>query len=381
MSYMNHKKRPFKSRLAAFMTGCMLITSAIGLTACSGSEAGKESQENQAGGQTQPSEIEEAVFNPHGSQADPGEKEETVHVKADPSGSPEEITVTTILKNFDKSDYLRDVSSLSHIKNSKGDEEFYQQEPYLMWDNHGEEITYEGTTDQDLPVGVKITYFLDGNPVSAQEIAGKTGDIKIRFDYANHTAQTVTVKDSSGNKSKVASIVPFAAISAVVLDEEIFSDVEVENGRLVSMDGMQAAVGMAFPGLQDALRLDTLEMTKDEEIDFPSFVEISAHAEGFALDFTATIFSGGLFKEMETDKLDDVDDLVDSMDELRDASREIVDGAAGLYDGSEEFSDYLQKFTEAVGQISDGAGSLSRGLNQVNSQTGTLHKGAAALQK
>ncbi|MBQ4045388.1 MAG: hypothetical protein II627_02975 [Lachnospiraceae bacterium] len=359
----------------------MLIASVMTLAACSGSGTGTESQKTQTESQSQPSEIEEAAYNPEGSLADPGEKEETVHVKADPSGNPEEITVTTVLKNFKSSDYLRDVTSLVNIKNSKGDEEFYLQDPYLMWDNHGEEITYEATTNQNLPVGVKVTYYLDGNPVSPQEIAGRTGDIRIRFDYVNSTSRTVTIKDSDGNQSKAASIVPFAAITAVALDEEIFSDVEVENGRLISMDGMQAAVGMAFPGLQDALRLDRLELMKDEDIDFPSFVEIRAHAEGFALDFTATIFSGGLFKEMETDRLDDLDDLVESMDELKDASKEIVDGAADLYDGSREFSAYLKRFTDAISQISDGAESLSGGLDQINRQTGTLTRGAAGLQK
>lgn len=370
--------------LVAVLTVCMMITAAMSLASCGRSETAGQPGENGAGDKIQTpdvEEIEEAVFNPSGSVSDPGEKEETVHVKADASGNPEETKVTTVLKDFEKSDYLRDITSLTEIRNSKGDEEFYSQDPYLMWDNHGEEITYEGITDQDLPVNVKVTYYLDGNPVTPEEIAGKTGDVRIRFEYANHTAQAVEVQDAEGKKSRIASIVPFMAISAVSLDEEIFSDIEVENGRLVSMDGMQAAVGMAFPGLQDALRLETLELTKDQDIDFPSYVEITAHAEEFALDFTATIISGGLFKDMETDQLDDIDDLVDSMDDLKEASAEIADGASDLYDGSSEFSGYLKDFTKAVDQVSDGAGSLSDGLGQVNSQTGTLTQGAAALQK
>jgi putative membrane protein len=30
---------------------------------------------------------------------------------------------------------------------------------------------------------VKITYYLDGKEISANELAGKSGKVKIRFDY------------------------------------------------------------------------------------------------------------------------------------------------------------------------------------------------------
>ena len=93
-------------------------------------------------------------------------KEETVYVNAASDGTPQEITVSDWLKNSASAGDLSDVSDLKDIKNVKGDETFSQNGDKLTWDTDDKDIYYQGTTEKELPVSVKLTYYLDGKKIS-----------------------------------------------------------------------------------------------------------------------------------------------------------------------------------------------------------------------
>ena len=92
------------------------------------------------------------------SDADAVYKEETVYVNADATGTIDDVTVSNWLKNSGSvSGSLTDASTLKDIKNVKGDETFKASGDTLTWNTDGEDIYYQGTTDQNLPVSVKLT--------------------------------------------------------------------------------------------------------------------------------------------------------------------------------------------------------------------------------
>lgn len=111
------------------------------------------------------------------------DKDETVYVFAKANGDVDNILVNETLKNRDKSDKIEDTTDLKDIVNVKGDETFTQNGNKITWDAAGNEISYQGTTDKELPVSVKATYYLDGNEISPEDLAGKSGKVKIRLDY------------------------------------------------------------------------------------------------------------------------------------------------------------------------------------------------------
>ena len=201
-------------------------------------------------------------------------KEETVNVKADPEGAPEKITVTTRLSGGEKP-LIKDRTSLSDIRNTEGDERYLLSENgELLWENLGEDIVYEGKTEKTLPVEVTVSYYLDGNKTEAEEMAGKSGHVKLRFDYVNHEKQ----KDV---------YVPFLCLSGVILDKDHFSDVTVDGGKVMKLADQTIAFGAAFPGLKESLRADS---TKDTD-KIKDFVEIEAECEDFSLEETVTLVS------------------------------------------------------------------------------------------
>lgn len=302
------------------------------------------------------------------------DKTETVYIKSDAEGNTKEITVETMLKHSSDGADILDRSNLTNIRNTKGDEEYSQgSDGSLIWENKGEDISYKGTSDQEPPVKVKVSYYLDGEPISPANLAGKSGRVKIRFDYENTASQTVTVK-----KKEYEIKTPFLAVSALTLSSDLFSNIEVTNGKLVQINDQNMVIGYAMPGLVDSLQLSDYEVTEDIEI--PEYVEVTADVKEFELEFTATVITPGLLEDFDTEDLEDADEFADGMDELKDGVDDMDEGVGELYDGLKEFYDYLDEYTSGVTKIRDATKQLWEGISKLDENSKALTDGAAALQ-
>lgn len=306
--------------------------------------------------------------------ASDADKSETVYVKADASGTIHEIKVQTDLKNNGTSKEIKDFSTLKDIKNTKGNESFTQSpDGTITWENKGEDIHYEGTSTEELPVNVKISYTLDGKSIQPEDLSGKSGKLGIRFDYKNTTEENVTI-----NGEEMTSPVPFAVISAMILPEDTASNIQVTNGKIFTMNDQSVVVGYACPGLKDSLKLTDYEPTED--ISIPESVEVTADVTDFEMDFTATVVSSGLFEDLEEDSFDDMEDAADSLQELRDASGKLADGAAQLLGGASTYQSYLGQYVDGVSQLAEGSDALDNGVTALNENSGKLVAGASSLQ-
>ena len=318
--------------------------SASAATNASTNAAGGSTTDTSAGSTASASAVDTAtaaaVWHESGMETD---KEESVYVLTDAYGTPTEITVTTGLKNPGPDAELTDVTTLTDIVNKEGDETYTKQaDGSILWENYGSDIHYEGKADtsSELPLTVTVTYFLDGKEVGADELAGASGNIKIRFDYKNNTQEN-------------GSITPFAAITGLMLSEDNAHNISVTNGASRYMDGEYLVYGFALPGVTAALDLDTMELTKEEEIDLHDFMEVSFEAEGFELDFTATMVSNGLLEEKDYDKvIDKLDELTDKLEDSADQVKDLKSKISKLKNGGEK--------------LRSGADSLYQGLSQVN---------------
>ena len=193
------------------------------------------------------------------------EKDQTVYVNADEKGNTDNIIVSNWLKNVSGDSSLTDTTSLKDIQNVKGDETFTQNnDGTITWAADGNDIYYQGTTDAKLPISVKLTYYLDGKEISPTELAGKSGKVKIRIDYENHSQQTMTV---NGKQESIHT--PFLMVTGMILPTDTFSNVEVTNGKVISEGKNQMVMGIGLPGLADSLKLSDLE--DFDELEIPGY--------------------------------------------------------------------------------------------------------------
>ena len=292
------------------------------------------------------------------------DKTETVYVDANADGSVKKITVKDWLRRNGDGEII-DFSNLKDIKNTEGDEEYTQNaDGTITWENKGEDISYEGTSNQQLPVTTKV-YYLDGEEIEAEDLAGKSGKVKIRFDYTNNESRTVNIDGKD-----VGVKVPFLAASMLMLPGDKFKNVKVSGGKVMADQDQSIVIGTAFPGLADSLELKDYEATKD--IDLKDYVEITADVENFELDFTATAISTCGLSDMKDGDLDDVNDMIDGVKEMTDASDELVDAMGQLSTGAGTLQDYLSQYTSGVSQVDAGAQALAEGLSELDEQVTTL---------
>lgn len=260
---------------------------------------------------------------------------------------------------------------MKDIKNVKGDETFETgSNNNVSWKSEGNDIYYQGTIDKELPVDVKVSYKLDGKSISPKDLKGKSGKVEIQFSYDNKSKQTVNV-----NGEDVEMYTPFTMVSAMMLSSDEYSNVSVENGKLISDGDKNIVVGVAFPGLANDLNLKDLDM----DIDIPETVTITADVKDATVGTSITMASAELMNEFGLDDIDSFDDLQDSIDDLEDATNQLVDGSKEAADGSKELADGAGTLNDGAGTLASGAGTLADGVNTLNEKSGTLVSGVNTL--
>ena len=274
-------------------------------------------------------------------------KQESVYVTANADGSIKTVTVSDQLKGAEGvTGAIKDISDLTEIKNVKGDETFDQSGQNLTWNGEGADIFYQGKTNKELPVGLKLEYELDGVKSAPQDIAGKSGKLKITLTYENRSYTTGNIQ---GTEEKIAT--PFLMATGFILDGEIFSNVEISEGGKVIDDGSKSIIlFVGLPGLKESLNLTGKIKEKVEDKLKDSFT-IECDVKDFAMKNTFTFASPNLLNSVvggdNDEKMIDIDKVDDKLDEL----------------------------TKAVDKIGDGTGKLKKGAKKLDKGTSTLVKG------
>lgn len=288
-------------------------------------------------------------------------KEETVYAKIDGSGSVKSVTVSDQLKNISSQSKLEDISDLQDIINVKGDEAFSAMGKSVVWDTADADICYQGTTSKKLPVGIQITYKLDGKNISAADLKGKSGHVVIRYTYEN----------KSGSKGKAAT--PFMMATGLILDEETFKNVTVENGRLISDGERNMVIGYGLPAMKNILGIE------EKDLDIPDYFEIEADVTEYEPVEGLTIATNSIFNDLDTDEFDSLDELNDSMDELQDASSQLVSGSGELKNGIDTLLASSGTLTDGIDQLVSGGGELQSGTSELADGSNELLDGSIKL--
>ncbi len=295
------------------------------------------------------------------------DKTEIVYGKLTAEGVAEKVTSEIVLHCRGQKGEIEDYSTLTDIVNQKGEEEYTRRGNTLIWQNLGEDIAYKGSAGRDLPVTLEAAYFMNEKRISPGELAGQSGEIRIRWAYTNHTA--------AGNGE---TAVPFTVLFILPLDEDIFSDIRVTNGRLIEMEGQSIVTGMAFPGWRECLPLQKSRLT--EELELTDYVEIQAHAEGFEMGVTTSVITAGIWEELDENTLRDLEDIPQQAQKFKTAIRSLVRGGEGLCEGSRAFQKGWEEYQRGVESLDTGAENLRDGLRRLNEEKYRMREGAAALQ-
>ena len=238
-------------------------------------------------------------------------------------------------------------------------------------DANGNETLNKTESSENAPVTMKVTYKLDGKEIKPEDLAGKSGKVTIRFDYTNNQKKTVTI---NGKKQTVA--VPFTMITGMMLPTDVFSNVEVTNGKLTKVGDNIVAVGMTMPGLKDTMNLKFNDKSLD--LDIPEYFELTADVKDFSLDMTMSVATSNLLSDMNADDIT-LDDLKKTVASLDDAATQLADGTVSLQDGTQQLSDAIPALTDGVDQLNTGASSLRDGIYAYADGAASAYEGSVSL--
>ncbi len=278
----------------------------------------------------------------------PASKSELVTIQAASSGAIQSIEVASELDNSAGASTVRDVTSLTSFTDIEGATSYYVAGNQVVWEakDNSDTISYTAATQATPPIEVSLTYTLDGQAVTPEDIVGKSGALTIRFDYTNRTG--------SGDVAGADGYVPFLCLSSFFVDSDVFQNIEVTNGRLIESGGRSAVVGYALPGLKGALALQS------DDVDIPDYVEVRADVSDFAMPQTVTLASSGVLGEIDMSSLN-TDEFAAASDSLESSMDALVEGSSTLTNALLQFASGAQSVSDGVIQLQDGASQLKDG--------------------
>ena len=290
-------------------------------------------------------------------------KDETVYVLANAEGEAKRVIVSDWLTNPDGEKDLADATTLKDAKAVKGSA-FLKDGVWYNAD--GADVYYQGDAEDALPVNLTVSYTLDGEAKTAAEMTGKSGRVTIRV--------ACDVKETKDGVK-----VPFAALTAALLDNDVFTNIEVTNGKFLDDGDRTVVVGWALPGLQETLKLDA------ETVTLPEYVEISAEAKNFEAPTTLTVVTNELFSAVDVDSIDatelteNINRLKDGMAQLKDGASRLADGVSALKDGAKTLADGATELKNGAEALKESANPLGDGVSQLNDGVTALETGSAQL--
>lgn len=286
----------------------------------------------------------------------PEKRSEVIHVQADEKGNAIKTTANITISGFEDLKVIEDHTDLKDISNAEGDEQLEVKDGSVYFENLGKSISYSGTSEKQLPVNVRITYYLDEKEMEPSELAGKTGHIRIRMDYENSTAY----KDVH---------VPFMCMSFLMLDKDKFRDVKVTHGKTSDMDDSTLVLGYAMPEIATDINQGLSEELK---LDVPSYVEIEADTSNFEMEFTETIITKGIFSEIKEEDLSDIQKLTDSMSKLGEAGNSLAEGGSELSKGYSQLAEGVKAYLDGMNKLNTGLKQIAEGSSSLNENAGKL---------
>ena len=313
----------------------------------------------------------------------PTEKTETVYSVLNSDGSISDTIVSSWLHDEDGINNIKETLNLTDVKNIKSNEKPSKDGNTYTWNAKGNDVYYEGTATKQLPVSVKIRYELDGQEISAKDMEGKTGHLKLTISFTNNYSE---VKNINGKSIVVHP--SYLAGGMLNMSTGKFSNVKCESGKIVN-DGTNEMLAFAnIPGLNETLRSAGLDKVNNQ-LGISDDVTVEADVNNFDLGSIMVGMTNEIDLASELGEIGSVSELTDGIDQLIEADDQLIDGSKQLYDGTTQLkeqaapltgsSDQVRQLSAGAIQLNDGVKALQTGISQYTAGASAINEGVNQL--
>ena len=308
----------------------------------------------------------------------PTEKTETVYSVLNSDGSISDTIVSSWLHDEDGINNIKETLNLTDVKNIKSNEKPSKDGNTYTWNAKGNDVYYEGTATKQLPVSVKIRYELDGQEISANDIQGKSGHLKLTISFTNNYSE---VKNINGKSIVIHP--SYLAGGMLNMSTGKFSNVKCESGKIVN-DGTNEMLAFAnIPGLNETLKSAGLDKVNNQ-LGISDDVTVEADVNNFDLGSIMVGMTNEIDLASELGEIGSVSELTDGIDQLIEADDQLIDGSKQLYDGTTQLKEQAAPLTgssDQVRQLSAGAIQLNNGVKALQTGISQYTAGASAINE
>lgn len=186
-----------------------------------------------------------------------------------------------------------------------------------------------------LPWSIRVSYALDGTPIRAEELSGKSGALEMQITIGK------------GSESLTDFYEHYALNMTVTLDGERCSGITAEGATIANSGTDRLLTYVALPS-PDVTYTITTDVT-----DF-AMVDISINGVPLGMDV-----------DIDTSEIDDkLSELQDGVSQLSSGSSQLASGASGLKGGAAELQSGTTTLTESTESLVGGAAQFSAGLDE-----------------
>ncbi len=310
--------------VAAVVVALVLLALAVPLTATPVMVNAEEASQNSTASQEIAGDIS-APVDVSGS----AEKQEVVYASLNNAGGMNSVYVVNVLKaaagqtvqdfgTYDQVVNLTDTSTINQLSDSVI---LTMPESETASDT---EFSYQGSVpNAQIPWNISITYLLDGQEISAEDLAGKTGSLELRIETAQN--QSVDPRYYENYLMQITCTLPMKNATNVKTDQ-----------GSIALSGSDVTVSfMVMPDADGSVSLSA-DVTNFEM----SGISFAAIPFSMALDFP------------------DTDSLVSQFDAL-------IDGTEQLHSGAQDLAAGVSSVDAATKQAATGAANLATGATQM----------------
>lgn len=291
---------------------------------------------------------------PAAGDGEPSEKEEVIYVTLDASG---ELVSAYAVNSFPGGE-ITDYGDYDSVRVLNTGDEIEYEDGIVNITTDAKRIYYQGGLKKvELPWDISLTYRLDGKAVTAEEIAGKSGEAEIRFTVTQNEKCAGTFYDD------------YALQASFTLPGDVFSDISAPDATVAAVGADRQLTYTLLPGEG----IDTLITATAENFSLPA-----VSVNGIHLNLNVDVNSDGI-KDQVGQLVDAASQLNSGASALYSGSQELQTGASGLLDGSESLQSGIAELDAGVAELQDGLIVMRDGLNELYASSGDLTSGAGQV--
>ena len=278
-------------------------------------------------------------------------KTETIYSNLNSSGEVKKTNYSVGLTNLDKGDII-DYTKLDEIKNVNGEEKFSRESEKITWKSTGKDIYYKGLLNDNLPITVNAKYYLNGEEKTIKDMIGKSGSIKMVFNFKNNSYDY-----NSGMYT------PFVVSTVSIINGKDNSNVNVSSGKVITTGNKNIVTGISAPGLYESTNIYELRnMDK---------ITITYDTNKFSMNDIYFVITPKLLEEVDLD-LSKVNNITSSLNTLQEGVNKLENGSNTIVEGQNNFNNGLIELNKGLEEATKGSEQLYNGLLQINENTNQI---------